>query len=427
MSELNPKPSEFRYRGQDTQISLESLNQTLRGMNRVLTGDGVQLKKVGDRFIVENRPEVVRESTNLRNFVVLEEFDDYLSCVFFDFTYTAQDYDEQLGVTLQELGETAVPVNVAKPYWLQVTPFVDSSIDHTGETIKPVYVAGDIIVGMRAPTGVLVDGEPVEWGDINTAGRTWQGSSSVNDWSKTTSGILNTNSIQTGKGQKRSEAGLGVAPGWCISHAQDYTAWYSGLLHEQTEFPFASYGTKSTLDPRGGVGGYFGFMNPIDETLYSGQSAIVFRQDQKIIFETLTNSVSPSINNGVIATPFTIPATLDDTVTVEIGDTGGLTAGDVVIILGTTTEHGDDCYLSGAVDSVTNGTEFVLQLKGIQKGATFGDEVDSGIAYRVQYASGAHAISYTPGNASDWSGSPPNNIGDALDRLAAAGGATPVP
>lgn len=39
----------------------------------------------------------------------------------------------------------------------------------------------------------------------------------------------------------------------------------------------------------------------------------------------------------------------------------------------------------------------------------------------------AHDVPYTPGDASDWVAPAPTNVGDALDRLAAAGGVTPVP
>lgn len=39
----------------------------------------------------------------------------------------------------------------------------------------------------------------------------------------------------------------------------------------------------------------------------------------------------------------------------------------------------------------------------------------------------AHEISYTPADSADWVSPAPTTIGDALDRLAAAGGVTPVP
>jgi len=39
----------------------------------------------------------------------------------------------------------------------------------------------------------------------------------------------------------------------------------------------------------------------------------------------------------------------------------------------------------------------------------------------------AEDISYTPGDASDWVSPAPTTLAEALDRLAAAGGVTPVP
>lgn len=166
MSELFLKPEENKF----PNFSVSSVNQVIRNTNRLITGDGVQLKKLGDRFIIESRPDFVRDDPNLRNVVVLEEHEDYLLCVFFDFTYNPQEYDEELGITLQQLGETAVPILVAKPYWLQVTPFASTPYEHTG-SINPAYMAGDIIVAWRKPTQLSVDGVPVEWSDINTAGR----------------------------------------------------------------------------------------------------------------------------------------------------------------------------------------------------------------------------------------------------------------
>jgi hypothetical protein len=39
----------------------------------------------------------------------------------------------------------------------------------------------------------------------------------------------------------------------------------------------------------------------------------------------------------------------------------------------------------------------------------------------------AYAIAYAPATPADWVAPAPTNLGDAMDRIAAAGGTTPVP
>jgi hypothetical protein len=273
----------------------------------------------------------------------------------------------------------------------------------------------------NASTSTIASGERVHvllnpLGGIYIVTKTSGGS--VSDWSTSTPGILNVNSVQTGKGQKRSEIGTpAAAAGWQISHTQSDTEWKTGIIHGITELPLACYSVEHTVDPRFGGGGYFSLMKPLDEVASTADTVFVFREINPVTIAAITTSVTPTIVDGSVTAAFTIPA-LDGTVTVEIGNTSGLTAGDTVIILGTTTEHGDDAYLSGVVDSVTNGTDFVLQLKGIQKGADIGDEMAVGsIAYRVQYLEGCAALAYVPGDAGDWD-STPETIQEALDELA---------
>ena len=124
MPELFPKPPEQRNK----QISVSAVNQLLRAVPRVITGDGVQMKRLGDRYVVEHREELNQPAPQIQHFVVMEEQDDYLTCVQFNFSDIAQDYDPLLGISLQELGLTGVETYVAKPYWLQQTPFHNESI-----------------------------------------------------------------------------------------------------------------------------------------------------------------------------------------------------------------------------------------------------------------------------------------------------------
>lgn len=147
----------------------------------------------------------------LRTFVVREEKDDYLVCVEFDYdTDDLQEHDENLGTSNDQSGGGAesgdsgggdtgtTSVKVAKPRLLQQGPFQNKTInygdmsvtyDYTGngkrnahgtrqegdqkERITPAYFVGDIIVARSGPTGVVVDGKPITWQDINEGGRQW--------------------------------------------------------------------------------------------------------------------------------------------------------------------------------------------------------------------------------------------------------------
>lgn len=201
MSELAAKPFEFRP---GRQISTEGLNQILRSVPRVITGDGVEMKRIGDRWIVERRDDYVYASSDLQNFVVLSEEDDYLICVMFSFTSTPQAYQSDLGVSLQDLGLTGTEVYVAKPYWLQQTPYIGKKMHINGvdvnltfpsigfrdyapvgggtiqQTITPSYFSGDVIVARSGPTGISVGDQQVEWMDLNNAARIWSSPSSPN-------------------------------------------------------------------------------------------------------------------------------------------------------------------------------------------------------------------------------------------------------
>lgn len=54
-------------------------------------------------------------------------------------------------------------------------------------------------------------------------------------------------------------------------------------------------------------------------------------------------------------------------------------------------------------------------------------EADRGGIQRALDGLDAYAIAYTPSDPTDWVSPAPTNVGDALDRIAAAAGANPVP
>lgn len=167
----------------------------LAAIPRVITGDGVQMKRVGDRFIIENSPDFVEAGPQIQNFVVMSEQADYLTCVVFDFPRTEEVYDPDLGVSLQALGLTGTTVYVAKPYWLQQSPFngkivtlngTPTTLTYTGigtktnspggsQSVTPSYFAGDVIGAYSGSTGLWVGEVPINWTDLNTAGRIWVG------------------------------------------------------------------------------------------------------------------------------------------------------------------------------------------------------------------------------------------------------------
>jgi hypothetical protein len=101
----------------------------------------VQLKKVGDRWIIENNEPYVYQSDEIQYFVVMSEEEDYLTCVNFGFSNTVQYYDADLGDVLQAAGLTGTVVYVAKPYWLQQTPFQGKTVFLNGSNVLLKYTA----------------------------------------------------------------------------------------------------------------------------------------------------------------------------------------------------------------------------------------------------------------------------------------------
>lgn len=124
MPQLDNKPDPFR-RGQE-QLSAEALNMIVRAVLRQLRGGGDNLVSYyNDRVVVSSKdslPNSVHPGNFYAQFVVLEEFDDYLLCAPYfppqhNGTWTPQTYDADLGQ------DSIVKVYVAKPYNLQRTPW----------------------------------------------------------------------------------------------------------------------------------------------------------------------------------------------------------------------------------------------------------------------------------------------------------------
>lgn len=196
MPELFPKSAP--HRSGDEAISAKALNRIREAVPRTISGDGVQVKRFDDRFIIENTQAHVREVDELKTFVVIEEFDDYLTCVSFDFFRELQEYDSDLGESRLADRIYGAMVYVAKPEWLQKSPYDGKTVNQYGtdyeyiyttvghrtansaaQSISPSYYPGAIITAKNMMTGYeySISGSffPIDWSDINTAGRNWQG------------------------------------------------------------------------------------------------------------------------------------------------------------------------------------------------------------------------------------------------------------
>lgn len=199
MSYLNKKSEPFKL---EDQIPLGALNNLRDGMPRqVRGGAGISVEQMGDRLVVrDNRSPVVTpdHGNYAAQFVVRQEFDDYLLCV--PFTQPAagsgwwepQEYDSTL-----ESG-AVIYTYIAKPYILQKTPWHNKTVTANGEDFDIAYTAtvgereltdtsgnvytqkinpylsGEVIWARKGLTGLTApNGLPIVWADENSAGRQW--------------------------------------------------------------------------------------------------------------------------------------------------------------------------------------------------------------------------------------------------------------
>jgi hypothetical protein len=249
----NPKPEPFREGRRF--LSTEALNQILRLTPRQVRGSGnLTVNYYGlDRIALDSQhlqAQLPSPDNFIQNFLVLAEDygGDLLLCIPFQQPanpdnydnngpnpFEPQLYDSSVGVTTYAftpppadwnpsisewgsdslgsgtpalMGNVSNLVLVAKPYYLQMSPWTDSgasdlvlngnaysvspvpgstnqrvlsdSIGSTTQTITPNYVSGEIISAVRVLTGYSDSfAAPVILMDLNTAGRTWASSSTT--------------------------------------------------------------------------------------------------------------------------------------------------------------------------------------------------------------------------------------------------------
>lgn len=215
MPELNPKPSEAR---KGHTITASWLNQLRDAIPRTITGDGVEVKRIGDRYILSTNPdEPTRPESEIQMMVVVEELDDYLICRYAGEIRPPTTYDPLFPDIILTTTINTGLFPVAKPRWLQKSwyhntenavsldgvdvrfKYIDIGMriatpDITGvankraapyfsssqiEKITPGYFTGELIRVAPADTGMVlgikgVGDVPIAWMDINDHGRNWQ-------------------------------------------------------------------------------------------------------------------------------------------------------------------------------------------------------------------------------------------------------------
>lgn len=218
MQPLNRKPQLVKP-GQ-RQLPPDVINDLTRALIRQIRGDGsINVQYLDDRIMLSlsnPNPQFPDESLYTKQFVVLQEFDDYLLCtpyapVSFDgANFAPPTYFQNL------LAGNADTIYVAKPFLLQRAPWdqningqvnpvilnTDPSVSTanksviykytsigyrkayqavTGaffqnEFITPNYFLGDIITAGAVQSPISgPSGEQIEWMDMNTAARSWMG------------------------------------------------------------------------------------------------------------------------------------------------------------------------------------------------------------------------------------------------------------
>jgi hypothetical protein len=160
-----PRPNKARVgkrivnRGWSNPLKLNYLNEIAQAIPSVITGDGVQIQKVGDRWIVSQNPnaDYTAIDPGFQYFVVLDEQEDYLDCVSFSYTAVQQGYDPSLA---QESYLTGSLIAVAKPPWLQqstwMKPVTNNQPILDGIPTSFTYLGVNLrLVTPNIPTGVI--------------------------------------------------------------------------------------------------------------------------------------------------------------------------------------------------------------------------------------------------------------------------------
>lgn len=202
---LEEKPEPFRRQtpGRMTQppLSAEALNK-VRDLppTQIRGGKGINVSDYGDRVsLARSGPVAGLPDVNnyVTQFVVLQEFPDYLLCVPFQpktdshGNWIPQPYDKTLGQ------DSVAQLYVAKPYLLQKTPWGGKTVTINGvdttyayssdldkrtattnsgvvtETYRP-YAPGEVISAVALGDGLDgADSQLITWEDLNCGGRAW--------------------------------------------------------------------------------------------------------------------------------------------------------------------------------------------------------------------------------------------------------------
>lgn len=200
MGLLDTKPPGFK--AGDMFLNEDDLNKIVDMLiRRISPRPPSEVSYFGDRVVIGVKdpiPNLPGVSNYLSQFVVLQELDDYILCT----PYQAPFNGGGTNLTIPIYNPTAgigslITVAVAKPYWLQKTPWdgqtviingLSTTFHYTGlglrnavsavrtdlQELSPSYVPGDIITAAKGTPGNL-DGQsvPIPWVDVNAAGRTW--------------------------------------------------------------------------------------------------------------------------------------------------------------------------------------------------------------------------------------------------------------
>jgi hypothetical protein len=131
MPQLPQKPDRFK-RG--TPVSAEALNKINQATDRqIRSGGDTDVSYYGDRVVVRSstpHPQIPGLDNYVSQFVVLEEFDDYLLCTPFYQPFADDLGQWQVQKYDANLGKDSIPqVYVAKPYNLQRAPWDGKSVN----------------------------------------------------------------------------------------------------------------------------------------------------------------------------------------------------------------------------------------------------------------------------------------------------------
>lgn len=167
MPDMNERPPAIKA-GQPT-LSARSLNKIREAAPRLITGgNGIDVKKLGDRFIVNLKDSPGAPPSTIAIVTVISVEDEYIVC----------DKD---GAT----------INVAKPWalrkeadWPSVKTYVYTSAhertaSEAGEADEeqsyPDYEEDEELLVVRLPSARIndVDDNKIVWHDLNAVGRTW--------------------------------------------------------------------------------------------------------------------------------------------------------------------------------------------------------------------------------------------------------------